>query len=107
MKANNYTVTAGSALNAVVVASLLSGTALASENQTLWPAYQPAITAQHTLAAAPTLGTSASTSTEIVVDHGTAQLANMAKLAAKIVDQSRGVDAEIGAAVEENFFDWI
>jgi len=103
----DYAVTAGSALNAVAFASIIGVTGLASDNQKLWPVYQPEITAQHPVAQAPAMRARAAVSTEIAVDHGAAQLANMAKLATEIAGKSRGVDAEIGAAVEENFFDWL
>jgi len=91
----------------MAASALFGGTMLASENQTFWAAYQPEITAKHAVLRAPVLGASVATSTEIAVDHRAEQFANMAKLAEEIAGKSRGVDAEIGAAVEENFFDWL
>jgi len=104
MSSKPYDGTSSLALNLVVAATLTGGTMLASDNRQL---YRPSVQASYTYAmpaAATVVGYPASPKPVIKQADGLDQMRQLAK---NLVENTKGIDAEIGAAVEENFFDWL
>lgn len=105
MTNNSYDGTASLAMNLVVAASLMGGTVMVNDSQFLLRNYQPSIVVDYS--SYKFASHYADASYKASVDSTADQIVQMRQLAKGIIENSKGVDAEIGAAVEDNFFDWL